>query len=349
MTTPRAAVAPEGGTAPAAARSRMPAEWERHERCLMAWPTNPSSWDGVFEDAREEYAAVANAIAAFEPVLMVANPGDARAARRRLAGAVELIELPIDESWMRDNGPIFVVDDAGGRAGVHFRFNAWGGRFPPWDRDAAVAEPLLAHLGVPRIVSGMVLEGGSISVDGEGTLITTEQCLLNPNRNPEMSREQIEQELQARLGIEKIVWLPYGHADDLITDGHVDGVCVFLRPGVVAAQTCHEAGHPDHERMAANLSVLNASTDARGRQLEIVELSYYPYVELGGRRTTVSYANLYLANGGAIVPTAGHPLDEQALDQLAAAMPERHVVGVRARTIAFGGGGVHCITQQVPK
>jgi agmatine deiminase len=325
----------------------MPAEWEPHERCLMAWPTRATIWHDV-DVALTEYAGVANAIAGFEPVLMVANPGDGPAARRMLSGAVDVIELPIDDSWMRDNGPIFVVDEQGARVGVDFEFNAWGGRFPPWDRDAAVAELLLAHLGIPRVASAMILEGGSISVDGEGTLITTEQCLLNPNRNPGMSREQIEQELRERLGVAKVVWLPYGHAEDMHTDGHVDGVCAFIGPGVVVAQTCPIPGHPDEERMAANREVLAATADARGRTLEVVELPQYPYVEVGGERTRVSYANLYLANGGAIVPLAGHEHDEEVLELLAAAMPEREVVGLKASTIASGGGGVHCITQQVP-
>jgi agmatine deiminase len=329
------------------ARWRMPAEWEPHERCLMAWPTRASLWHDI-EEARREDAGVANAIAAFEPVLMVVDPGEAGPARRRLASAVELVELPIDDSWMRDNGPIFVRNEAGDRAGVHFRFNAWGERFPPWDRDAAVGEPLLEHLGIARIASPMVLEGGSISVDGHGTLITTEQCLLNPNRNPGLSRDQIEAELRARLGVETIVWLPYGHAEDRHTDGHVDGVCVFLRAGVVLAQTCHEPGHPDAERMAANRAVLAAARDARGRPLEVVELPHYPYVDAGGVRLSVSYANLYLANGGAVVPLAGHRYDAEVLELVATALPEREAVGVPARTIASGGGGVHCITQQVP-
>jgi agmatine deiminase len=331
----------------AAGRWRMPAEWEPHERCLMAWPTRASLWHDI-DEALRQYAGVANAIAAFEPVLMVVNPGDAAAARRKLTDAVELLELPIDDSWLRDNGPIFVVDDTGRRAGVHFRFNAWGERFPPWDRDAAVAEPLLSHLGIPRIPSAMILEGGSISVDGEGTLVTTEQCLLNRNRNPGMTREQIEDELRLRLGVETFVWLPYGHAEDMHTDGHVDGVCVFIRPGTVLAQSCPLPGHPDEERMAANLEVLATTPDARGRRLEVVELPQYPYVEVGGKRTRVSYANFYLANGAAIVPQAGHPYDGEVIDLLAGAMPEREIVGVPAGTVASGGGGVHCITQQVP-
>ena len=163
-----------------------------------------------------------------------------------------------------------------------------------------------------------------------------------------MSRERVEQELRERLGVETIVWLPYGHAEDMHTDGHVDGVCVFIRPGVVVAQTCPMPGHPDEPRMAANREVLAAIRDARGRAIEVVELPQYPYVEVGGGRTRVSYANFYLANGGAVVPLAGHRFDDEVLELLAAAMPEREIVGVRASTIASGGGGVHCITQQVP-
>ena len=222
----------------------MPAEWEAHERTLMSWPTRASLWGERFAGACREYAGVANAIAAFEPLTMVVAPGAAPAARALLDARVELVELPIDDSWMRDNGPIFVTDGDGRRAGVHFRFNSWGERFAPWDKDAALPEPLLARLGIERIASDLVLEGGSISVDGAGTLITTAQCLLNPNRNPDRSRAEIERELAERLGVSTIVWLPYGHHDDAHTDGHTDGVCVFIAPGVVLAQTCAEPGIP---------------------------------------------------------------------------------------------------------
>ena len=181
MTTPAVGASGEA-TDPRAGRWRMPAEWEPHERCLMAWPTRASVWHDM-DLALREYAGVAHAIAAFEPVLVVVNPGE-YGARRMLPDDVELVELPIDDSWMRDNGPIFVVNGAGGRAGVHSRFDAWGERFPPWDKDAAVGEPLLAHLGIPRIQSEMVLEGGSISVDGDGTLVTTEQSCSTSTATP---------------------------------------------------------------------------------------------------------------------------------------------------------------------
>lgn len=329
-------------------RHRMPAEWAPHERCLMAWPTRRDLWGNVFAESKLEYSAVANAIAQFEPVLMVAAPGMADDARALLDSAVEVVELPIDDSWLRDCGPIFVAAEDGARVGVDFRFNSWGERFLPYDKDAAVTEALLELIGVERRESKMVLEGGSISVDGEGTLITTEQCLLNPNRNPGMTRQEIEAELKLQLGVESVIWLPYGHHDDTHTDGHTDGVCVFARPGVVVAQVCADPDHPDSERMAANLATLAEARDAQGRELEVIELPFYPYFDVDGARTMVSYVNFYIANGGVVVPIAGHPFDEPALELLRHAFHDRDVVGVPGRVIAHGGGGVHCITQQVP-
>ncbi len=250
----------------------MPAEWEPHAATLMAWPTRRELWGPTWEAAQAEYAGVANAIAAYEPVLMVVTPEQATTARRRLTRGVDLLEAPLDDSWLRDSGPIVVVEETGARIGVHFTFNSWGGKYLPYDRDAAVAEPILEHLGIPRERSPMVLEGGALTVDGEGTLITTEQCLLHPNRNPDLTREQIEAELRARLGVDTIIWLPYGQADDQDTDGHVDGVATYVRPGVVLAQTAPDPAHPDHERMQANLEVLRSVRDARGRPLEVLEL-----------------------------------------------------------------------------
>jgi agmatine deiminase len=314
----------------------------------MAWPTKPEFWGAVFDRARREFAGVADAIAAFESVIMVAAPGSSGDVRRAVTTEIEVVELPIDDSWMRDSGPIFVLDGNGARAAVDFRFNSWGERFIPYDDDARVSERILGELGVQRIASEMVLEGGSIAVDGEGTLITTEQCLLSQNRNPSLSRGEIEDELKRRLGVRKIVWLPYGHADDAITDGHVDGVCAFVAPGRVIVQTCEDGSHPDYVRMAANLEVLRRSRDATGHKLEIIEMPLYPRIEVGGQRTTVSYVNFYIANGGVIVPFADHPLDEAAREIISGAFPDHEVVGVPAAAIAFGGGGVHCITQQLP-
>ncbi|WP_308013935.1 agmatine deiminase family protein [Streptantibioticus parmotrematis] len=329
---------------------RMPAEWTEHERCLMAWPTRPDLWERVLDDVRHEYAEVARAIAEFEPVTMVALPGQGEQARELCGPSVEIVEMPVDDSWLRDSGPIFVLDENGERAGVDFRFNAWGGKHRPWDADDRISALLLERLGVPRVPSGMILEGGAITVDGEGTLITTEQCLLNPNRNPGLNREQIEDELKSRLGVTTIIWLPYGGLEDTETDGHVDGVCAFVAPGKVVVQLPSDPDHPDHERMRINRAVLENAVDAKGRRLEIVDLPQSAFVEVDGRHTEVGYLNFYIANGGVVVPVADVPeADQGALSVIASAFPDRKVVGVPTRTVAWGGGGIHCITQQVPR
>lgn len=191
---------------------RMPAEWEPHERTLMAWPVHPS-WGNHIGRARQAYAGLANTIVQFEPLTMLVNPGEADAARRLLDGRIELLDTAYESAWQRDSGPIVVfVDDGGNRRGIDFRFNAWGDRFPPYEQAAAATAATLVRLGIERVPSDMVLEGGAITVDGDGTLITTEQCLLNPNRNPHMTREAIEKELGEKLGIDKVVWLPLGIA-----------------------------------------------------------------------------------------------------------------------------------------
>ncbi|MDI3417055.1 agmatine deiminase family protein [Streptomyces luteolus] len=328
---------------------RMPAEWSEHEGCLMAWPTRVDLWDSVLDQVQDEYAQVARAIAEFEPVTMVAPPGHGAAARTRCGDGVQVIELPLDDSWFRDSAPLFVLDGDGRRAGVDFRFNAWGGKHHPYDADDRISGLLLEHLGIERVPSAMILEGGSVTVDGEGTLITTEQCLLHPNRNPGMSRGRIEEELKERLGVTKVIWLPYGGLLDTETDGHVDGVCAFAAPGKVVVSLPDDPAHPDYARMRANRAVLEVSTDARGSSLEIVDVPQTVFTEVAGCEVEVSYLNHYVANGGVVVPVAGQPQDEDALAVIAAAYPGRKVVGVRAAAIAYGGGGVHCITQQIPR
>jgi agmatine deiminase len=220
----------------------MPAEWAPHERTLIAWPVREEAWRGAtIEEARDAHVETVAAVAAFEPVTLVADPAHVDDARRRVtADNVEVIAMPIDDSWLRDSGPVVVTAARGdglARAGVDFRFNAWGGAFTPYDKDAAVARLLLRQLRIERVASPLVLEGGSIAVDGEGTLVTTEQCLLNPNRNPLLEREEIERELRLRLGVERVVWLGQGLVEDADTDGHVDNVAAFVAPGRVLLQT----------------------------------------------------------------------------------------------------------------
>ncbi|MFG2138498.1 agmatine/peptidylarginine deiminase [Streptomyces sp. NPDC048650] len=341
-------------TAQALRDVRMPGEWAEHEGCLMAWPYRSELWGRQLAAAQREYAAVARAVAEFEPVLIVAAPGTADAvqqlfAQGETAQEIEVVELPLDDSWTRDSGPIFVFDSAGRRLGVDFRFNAWGGKHWPYDADDKLAARVLDRLGVERLHSGMVLEGGAITVDGEGTLITTEQCLLHPNRNPQWDRAGIEAELARTLGVEKVIWLPYGGLEDTETDGHVDGVAAYIAPGRVVVSLPDDPEHPDHARMRANLAVLEATRDAKGRSLDIVVLPQTGYSDADGERVEVGYLNFYLANGGCVVPVAGEAQDEEAVRVLAKAMPERKVVPVVAPTLAFGGGGVHCITQQIPR
>jgi agmatine deiminase len=320
----------------------MPAEWAPHERTLMAWPCRRELWGDQLVRAKEDYAATANAILAFEALTMVcATAADAGEARAALSGGAEIVELPIDDSWLRDNGPIFVLDGDGRRAGVHFGFNAWGGKFHSWERDAAVGRLLVDRLGDRRYDAPFVLEGGSVCVDGEGTLMTTEECLLNRNRNPGLSREELEQGLRDHLGASTVVWLGQGLVEDRDTDGHVDLVAAFTRPGEVLLQTV-APGQPSHERMADNRTRLQAAG------LDVVDFPLLPTVEVAGKPVAVSHLNFYLCNGAVVVPMAGAQTDGEALERIEAAYPDRQVVGVPGAVIAHGGGGPHCITQQVP-
>lgn len=320
---------------------RMPAEWSTHERTLMTWPCRLDMWGPLLERAEVQYAGVADAIVRSEPVTMVV-PDDRAAARARelLDPRVELLRLPADDSWLRDNGPAFVLDGHR-RRGVCFGFNAWGGKFTPHDSDAALAEKLVAHLGDEAVTAPLVLEGGSIAVDGEGTLVTTEQCLLHPNRNPSASREDIEQQLKHHLGVQTVVWLGQGLLEDLDTDGHVDLIAAFTAPGRILLQQVGPED-PNHENLVENRRRLEA------HGIEVLPFPFLGRADVDGTAVTVSHLNLYVCNGAVIVPVAGQDHDDAALDAVATAFPGRDVVGVRAEIIAAGGGGPHCITQQVP-
>jgi agmatine deiminase len=354
---------------PAADGFRMPAEWEPHAGCWMAWPERPDNWREGAEPAQAAYAAVASAIAASEPVTMAVSDGQFERARAALPDSVRVVELSTDDAWLRDTGPTFVVDGRGGRRGVDWRFNAWGGLegglYFPWDRDERVAAKVLEVEGDDRYLAPLVLEGGSIHVDGEGTVLTTEQCLLNPNRNPELDRGAVEAALHAHLGTGKVVWLGDGvFADE--TDGHVDNLACFARPGVVLLTWVEDPDDPQHAISRDALERLEAATDARGRPFEVVKLpapgplaataeeaAGVTVVEgsrprRAGDRLAASYVNFYLGNSRVVYPLLDPARDDEAAAILAAALPGREVVGVPAREILLGGGNVHCITQQVP-
>ncbi|MDQ5894616.1 MAG: agmatine deiminase [Actinomycetota bacterium] len=322
----------------------MPAEWAPHEMTLVAWPQREEAWRGTtIEEARDSHAEVVAAISEFEPVLLVVDPSQAVDARGRVPEAnVEIFEAPIDDSWIRDSGPIIVIG-GGNRAGVDFVFNSWGEAFTPYDSDAAIAGRILDHLGIERIPSEIVLEGGSVAVNGEGILITTGQCLLDPTRNPGLDRESIGSELAANLGVEQIVWLGQGLVEDGDTDGHVDNICAFIDPGRVLLQTAPE-GDPNFENAIANREMLTASG------IEVIELDLLPRIDRDGESIVVPYTNFYVANDALIVPVSGidPDMDAQALEMLGRLYPGREAVGIDGRNLALGGGGIHCITQQVP-
>jgi len=322
----------------------MPAEWQPHAGCLMAWPSRAELWGNRLDDAKRDYAAVAVAVAAFESVVMVCNPGDAGEVRDLCGSCVNPIEIPINDSWSRDSGPAFVRGPAGEMAMVGFGFNAWGNRWHPHDDDALLSQRLAEWLGLRYFSAPFVLEGGSFFVDGEGTLITTEQCLLDPNRNPSLTREQIERGLCDYLGVTTVIWLPFGHSLDTGpagTDGHIDGIAQYVSAATVLLEVPTDPAHPGHAGARVNLDRLATATDARGRPIDVVRLD-------PGTEQAVAYANLYVANGGVVVPVAGGPNDGRALEQVTAAFPDREVVAVPGEVIAFGGGGPHCITQQIP-
>ena len=325
---------------------RMPAEWTPHERTLVAWPTRPETWRGTgLGEARRCHAAVVDAISQFEPVTLVANPEEAEEARRACPEAgVDVLALPIDDSWLRDCGPL-IVRDGDRRLGVDFGFNGWGGRFAPCERDRAVSGLLLDHLGIERVAERMVLEGGAVAVDGDGLLATTEQCLLNPNRNRSPDRARIEELLGRTLGAERIAWLGRGLIEDADTDGHVDNILSFLPGGKALLQGAPE-GDPNRGPMDDNRAVLEEA----GLEVEVLELLPRTSRPHTGEQIVVPYLNMYFVNGGLIVPVAGldPDMDAEALRLIGVLVPDREVVGGEALTLAYGGGGIHCITQQVP-
>jgi agmatine deiminase len=327
----------------------MPAEGHPHRRCWMAWPTYAPAYFGRLEACKVAYSNVARALSRFEPVVMLANEGDLGTARALCGPAIEVRPVPIDDGWFRDNGPTFLIDGRGGLLGVDWRFNGWGGRMPHAKDELAVSV-ILDQERIERVAAPLVLEGGSIHVDGEGALITTEECLLNPNRNPHLSRADIEGYLKEFLGVSTVIWLKGGLKDDL-TDGHVDQLAAFARPGVVLALTCEDEADVNFGVLRENLDILKCARDAKGRPLEIIEIPQPPvlYNEHTGTRVSLSHINYTMANGGIVLPQFGFAdHDQRVLGIFREVFPGRDVVPVHSLEIAFAGGNIHCITQQEP-
>lgn len=347
----------------------MPAEFEHHAGTWILWPERTDNWRLGAKPAQDAFANVAAAIADFEPVTVGVSARQFEHARGVLPARVRVVELSNNDAWMRDCGPTFVVHPNGDVRAINWRFNAWGGLagglYFPWDLDDAVPIKVAEIEHLNRYDAPLVLEGGSIHVDGEGTLFTTEECLLNPNRNPGLSRAEIEQRLRDYLNVEKIIWLERGLYNDE-TSGHIDNLLSPVRPGLVALAWSDDPSDPQFEISREAHARLSRTPDARGRQLGIVKLHVPAPVIItpeesagvdaiqgtlpraAGDRLAASYANYYTCNGGVIVPTFGDPRDAKALEILRGLYPDRRVVGIVAREILLGGGNIHCITQQQP-
>lgn len=356
-------------TTPAADGFHMPGEFEPHAGCWMLWPERTTNWRLGAKPAQQAFAAVATAIATSEPVTVGVSRGQFVNARSVLPDAIRIVELSSDDAWMRDVGPTFVVNRRGVVRGVDWSFNAWGGlngglHFP-WDQDDLVARKVLEVEGRDRYSAPLILEGGSIHVDGEGTLITTEECLMNPNRNPHLDKGQIEILLHEYLGVTSVIWLGKGVVNDE-TSGHVDNLCCFVRPGEVVLTWTDNKRDPQYRVSMDAYERLSGVRDAQGRRIKIHKLQQprplrRTRAEVAGidaahgvmpraadERLAASYVNFYIGSSVIVMPLLDPQRDKLAANQLRKLFPERHLIGVQAREILLGGGNIHCITQQVP-
>ncbi|KAL7097132.1 hypothetical protein ACP275_10G124100 [Erythranthe tilingii] len=368
------------GTTPREHGYYMPAEWEPHSHCWMGWPERPDNWRDNGVHGQRAFSNIASAISRFEPVTVCASSAQWNNARSQLPEHIRVVEMSTNDTWFRDTGPTFVIRKSVSSeekphsmiAGIDWNFNSYGGVdegcYEDWSLDLLIARKILEIEKVPRFPHSMILEGGSIHVDGEGTCLTTEECLLNKNRNPGLTKAQIEDELKAYLGVETIIWLPRGLFGDDDTNGHIDNMCCFVRPGVVLLSWTDDESDPQYERSIEALSILNSVTDAKGRKLQVIKLHvpgplYMTDEEaaglqqdgdaktrISGTRIAASYINFYHANGAIITPQFGdEKWDAEAVRVLSLAFPNYEIVKVEgAREVALGGGNIHCITQQQP-
>ena len=329
----------------------MPAEWTEHERCWMSWPHKNIIWGGDLTNVKKEAAEIAKAIAKFEPVIMLTTPSQVKLAKKFCGPTVNIQSFAQDDNWMRDTGPIFVINDQQVQA-VSLNFNTWGNKFPlDYKKDESLANELAKLINMPISFAGLVAEGGAIEVDGEGTLITTESCLLNPNRNPNLTKQDVEVALKESVGVSKIIWLP-GNNVEFITDGHIDGMVRFVAPGVVLAEVSDDSLDPEYNVLKENVQQLESTTDAKGRRLKIITIKRPVNLDwdILGDDFAASYVNFYIAKGGVIAPKFGDKdYDIAAKKILEKIFPDREIVQIDITHLAKGGGGVHCSTQQQAK
>lgn len=331
---------------------KLPAEWNTHERTFISWPVKESMCHPEnHESVCQGYAEFIKAISEFERVTVIVNPKDLDHVQNLIkVSNVEFLTIDHNDAWLRDNGPTFILDENENIAGMNWGFNAWGGKYAPWDLDDMVAPKILEHFNIKKFDAPFILEGGSIHVDGEGTLITTEECLLNPNRNPDLTKEQIENYLKQYLNIAKVIWLKNGLDGDE-TDGHVDNIACFAAPGKIIIQTCDDPNDDNYRITLENLEILNNSTDAKGRKFEIIPIAQPPRTEYKGERLTLSYLNFYFVNDGIILPIFGgsaEETDKMAEKVLSETFPNRRIRTVDGTAVIKEGGNVHCTTQQMP-
>ncbi|WP_032881781.1 agmatine deiminase [Acinetobacter sp. WC-323] len=347
----------------------MPAEWEPQQCIWMIWPYRTDNWRQDAAPAQQAFAQVATAISRTTPVYMAVPKTEMHKAKRIMPADITLVEIESDDAWMRDTGPTIVKDQSGNNIAIDWIFNAWGGEngglYSNWDKDLKVASQVAHFHSIDLYKSSLILEGGAIHVDGEGTLLTTEECLLNPNRNPELTRSQIEDELSKLLNIKQFIWLPLGVYNDE-TDGHIDNMCCFVRAGEVALHWTEDKDDPQYERSVAALKVLETTKDAQGRTFKVWKLPapgpLYSTeeetisVEKGlaierfeGNRLAGSYVNYLISNKQIIFPLLDERTDEQAKALFQQMYPDYLITGVPAREILLGGGNIHCITQQIPQ
>lgn len=358
-------------TTPKADGFRMPGEFEPHDGCFMIWPERPDNWRLGGKPAQKVFTEVANTIAKYEPMTMIVSKGQYENAKNMLNPDVRVVEMSNDDSWLRDCGTTFVINDKGDMRGVDWKFNAWGGLvdglYFPWDSDDKIASKMCELERVDSYrTDDFVLEGGSIHVDGEGTVMVTEECLLSAGRNSHMTKKEIGKMLCDYLNCEKVLWIPNGIYNDE-TNGHVDNMANFVKPGVVVLAWTDDENDPQYARSKEAYEYLSKETDAKGRKLEIHKL-YTPTPILitkeesegvdavdgtlprqEGDRLAASYANYYTGNGFIALPVFNDPNDQKAIDLLQKLYPDRKIEPIYAREILLGGGNIHCITQQMPK
>jgi len=343
-------------TDPRGAGYRMPAEWEPHAATWLAWPHNADTWPDDLEPVRQTWVEMIRTLAAGESVYLLVNDASAEAgvAARLGRGDVDtrrvvFHRIPTVDVWVRDYGPTFITrgDPFDGLALVDWRFNAWGLKYPDYVADDGVPRSINESLRVPAFTPEIVLEGGSIDVNGAGLCLATEECLLNPNRNSGRSRQDIEALLRSALGVQRTVWLPAGMAGD-DTDGHIDNLARFVNPKTAVCVVEEDPRDENYLALQENHRRLTRATDLFGRRLEVVPLPQPDPVVAHGSRLPASYANFYIANGVVLLPLYGGPKDQAALDVLAALFPGRRVAGIDARALILGLGGIHCVTQQQP-